>query len=139
MRAFLDSINPQFPYAEPSWAELQRLSDEQVMDCLQRGQTDALAVLFDRYQKLVLSIALKIVRDSGEAEDVTQTVFLDIYRAMAQFDARKGNTKVWLMQYAYHRAINRRRHLQRRDFYKSTEPEMEAVENLAGESHARSA
>jgi RNA polymerase sigma-70 factor, ECF subfamily len=136
VRVFLDSINPQFPHAEPSWAELQRLSDEQVMDCLQRGQTDALAVLFDRYQKLVLSIALKIVRDSGEAEDVTQTVFLDIYRAMAQFDARKGNTKVWLMQYAYHRAINRRRHLQGRDFYKSTEPEGEALENLPGESHA---
>ena len=85
--------------------------------CLQAGQNDALAVLFDRYQKLVLSIALKIVRDPGEAEDVTQTVFLDIYRAVAQFDPRKGNTKVWLMQYAYHRAINRRQHLNVREFY----------------------
>jgi RNA polymerase sigma-70 factor (ECF subfamily) len=86
------------------------------MGCLQEGQSDALAILFDRYQKLVLSIARKIVRDPGEAEDVTQTVFLDIYRAVAQFDPRKGNTKVWLIQYAYHRAINRRLHLQGRDF-----------------------
>lgn len=93
------------------------------MACLQEGQNDALAVLFDRYQKLVLSIAKKIVHDPMEAEDVTQTVFLDVYRAVAQFDPSKGNTKVWLMQYAYHRAINRRQHLQSREFYKNTEPE----------------
>ncbi len=88
---------------------------------LQEGESDGLAVLFDRYQKLVLSIALKIVRDPGEAEDVTQTVFLDVFRAVAQFDPRKGNTKVWLMQYAYHRAINRRQHLEGREFYRNAE------------------
>jgi Sigma-70 region 2 len=76
----LDSINPSFRYVNRlSWAELQRLSDEELMVCLKEGQNDGLAVLFDRYQKLVLSIALKIVRDPGEAEDVTQTVFLDIF------------------------------------------------------------
>lgn len=103
------------------------------MACLQKGQGDALSVLFDRYQKLVLSIALKIVHDPGEAEDVTQTVFLDIYRAVAQFDPRKGNTKVWLMQYAYHRAFSRRQHLQCRDFYKNTE--LEEVETRPVEAH----
>jgi RNA polymerase sigma-70 factor (ECF subfamily) len=108
-----------------SWAELQRLSDEELMVCLKEGQNDGLAVLFDRYQKLVLSIALKIVRDPGEAEDVTQTVFLDIFRAVAQFDPRKGNTKVWLMQYAYHRAFNRRQHLENREFYRNAELEEE--------------
>lgn len=132
---FLDSMNSGSRYADPSsWAELHGLSDEQVMACLQQGQNDALAVLFDRYQKLVLSIALKIVRDPGEAEDVTQTVFLDIYRAVAQFDPSKGNTKVWLMQYAYHRAMNRRQHLQGREFYTNTEP-VEEQETRHGESH----
>jgi RNA polymerase sigma-70 factor (ECF subfamily) len=90
---YLDSINPRDPYPEPlSVAQLERLSDEQLMARLQQGRSDALAVLFDRYQKLVLSIALRIVRDPGEAEDVTQTVFLDVYRAVAQFDPGKGNT-----------------------------------------------
>jgi RNA polymerase sigma-70 factor (ECF subfamily) len=131
----LDSINPRVRYSEPlSMAQLERLSDEQLMARLQEGQNDALAVLFDRYQKLVLSIALKIVRDPGEAEDVAQTVFLDVYRAVAQFDPRKGNTKVWLMQYAYHRAINRRQHLQGREFYKSTE--LEELETQPVEAHA---
>jgi len=120
----LDSVTPRVRHSEPlTLAQLQRMSDEQVMACLQEGQSDALAILFDRYQKLVLSIALRIVRDPGEAEDVTQTVFLDVYRAVAQFDPGKGSTKVWLMQYAYHRAINRRQHLQGREFYKNTELE----------------
>jgi RNA polymerase sigma-70 factor, ECF subfamily len=131
----LDSINPRVPSAEPSsLAQLQRLTDEQLMAYLQQGQGDALAVLFDRYEKLILSIALKIVRDPGEAEDVTQTVFLDVYRAVAQFDHRKGNTKVWLMQYVYHRAINRRQHLQGREFYKSTE--LEEVDTRPEQDHA---
>ena len=106
-----------------SWAQLQSLSDEALMACLQEEQGDALAVLFDRYERLVLSIARKIVRDPGEAEDVTQTVFLNVYRAAAQFDPSKGSTKVWLMQCAYHGAFNRRQHLQRREFYKNTELE----------------
>jgi RNA polymerase sigma-70 factor, ECF subfamily len=129
----LDSVNPSVPNAEPlSLMQLQNLADEELMARLQDGQADALAVLFDRYQKLVLSIALKIVRDPSEAEDVTQTVFLDFYRAVAQFDPRKGNTKVWLIQYAYHRSMNRRQHLQGRAFYKNTE--LEELENRPPEA-----
>jgi RNA polymerase sigma-70 factor, ECF subfamily len=111
-----------------SLAQLRALSDEQLIAKLRDGYGDALAILFDRYHKLVLTIALKIVRDPGEAEDVMQTVFLDVYRAVAQFDPHKGTTKVWLLQYAYHRAINRRQHLLGREFYNSSElEELEAV------------
>src|SRR5262245_11829038 len=87
--------------------ELPRLDDEGLMAALQAGAHDALAILFDRYHRLVFSIALRIVRDEGEAEDVTQIVFLDVFRAAAQFDGSKGTCKVWLLQYAYHRAISR--------------------------------
>jgi RNA polymerase sigma-70 factor, ECF subfamily len=90
------------------------------MAYLQSGCNDALAVLFDRYHRLVLSIALKIVRDPGEAEDVMQSVFLEIFRSVAQFDPAKGTTKVWILQYAYHRAINRRQHLNAKKFYDQT-------------------
>jgi RNA polymerase sigma-70 factor (ECF subfamily) len=101
----------------PSLAQLEALSDNELMAHLKVGCNDALAVLFDRYHRLVLSIALKIVRDPGEAEDVMQSVFLEIFRAVAQFDPAKGTTKVWILQYAYHRAINRRQHLNARNFY----------------------
>jgi len=111
-----------------SLAELSALSDEQLMANLKAGCNDALAVLFRRYRKLVLSIALKIVRDPAEAEDVTQVVFLEIFRTVAQFDPSKSTTKVWILQYAYHRSIDRRQQLSRRNFYNSTD--VEEIDNL---------
>ena len=53
-----------------------------------------------------------------------QTVFLEIFRSAAQFDPAKGTTKVWILQYAYHRAINRKKqHLNARKFYSQTDLE----------------
>jgi RNA polymerase sigma-70 factor, ECF subfamily len=108
------------PICEPcglALVRLRRLTDEEVMAHLQAGHDDALAVIFDRYHRLVVSIAFKILRDLGEAEDATQAVFLEIYRVSTQFDPSRGTTKAWLIQYAYHRSMNRRRYLKRRKFY----------------------
>jgi RNA polymerase sigma-70 factor, ECF subfamily len=114
-------VNPgsrsRFGPPQPNLAELNLLTDDQLMVQLQAGVHDALAVLFERYHRLVFSIALKIVRDRGEAEDVTQSVFLEIYSSVAQFDPGKGTLKVWLLQYAYHRAFNWKGYLNRRNFY----------------------
>ena len=116
----------------PRFAELKPLSDPDLMAHLQAGCNDALTILFDRYHRLVLSVALKIVRDPGEAEDVMQSVFLEILRSVAQFDPAKGTTKVWILQYAYHRAINRRQYLNARSFY--DQPNLEVVENRRPET-----
>ena len=120
------------PMQPPSFAKLKDLNDGELMAHLQAGCNDALAVLFNRYHRLVLSIALKIIHDPGEAEDVMQTVFLEIFRSAAQFDPAKGSTKVWMLQYAYHRAINRRQHLNARNFYYQTN--LEEVENRLPET-----
>lgn len=115
--ALCPAIDSKSGSAQPSLAQLRRSTDDQLMAQLNDGVNDALAVLFERYQRLVFSIALKIVRDRGEAEDVTQNVFLEIYRSVAQFDPAKGTLKVWLLQFAYHRAFNRKKHLNTRNFY----------------------
>ena len=110
--------------AEPcglSFLDLGKLSDEALMAHLKAGHSDALAVLFDRYHRLVLSIAYKILRDLSEAEDAMQSVFLEIYRVAAQFNPAKGTTKVWLLQYAYHRSLNRRQYLRIRNFYDASD------------------
>ncbi len=119
----MDPLACRRPATPPSYSELERLDDEELMVSLKAGCNDALAVLFDRYHRLVLSIAFKIVRDSGEAEDVMQNVFLEIFRTVAQFDPSKGSTKVWILQHAYHRAINRRQYLNARRYYNHTEIE----------------
>jgi len=125
-------------FAKPSGfplmsADLRSLSDEQLIRHVAAGYEDALAVLFDRYQRLVFDVAFRIVRDPGEAEEVVQTVFLDIYRAVANFDPSKGMPKVWILQYAYHRALHRKRHLVSNHFYRWEELEA-AIEVGVGRS-----
>ncbi|MBZ5667550.1 MAG: sigma-70 family RNA polymerase sigma factor [Acidobacteriia bacterium] len=104
-----------------SFDGLRSLADEVVIAHLQAGHGDALGVLFDRYHRLVLHVALKILRDVGEAEDVMQNVFMEIYKVAAQFDPARGTTKMWILRYAYHRSMNRRKQLQVRHFYASTD------------------
>jgi RNA polymerase sigma-70 factor, ECF subfamily len=100
---------------------LQESADEQLMIHLQAGHHDALAVIVDRYQRLVWSVAKRIVHDGGEAEDVVQIVFLELFKKVDLFDPGRGTLKVWLLQLAYTKSINRRYHLQRRQFYDQTE------------------
>jgi RNA polymerase sigma-70 factor (ECF subfamily) len=100
------------------WRHLNELTDEQLVVALRGGEQDSLTVLFDRYNKLIFSVAVRIVNDPGEAEEVVQTVFLDFFRGLATFDQNKGILRVWLLQYAYHRALNRRRHLAASRFYR---------------------
>lgn len=101
---------------------LMGIADERLMRYLQDGHADALAVLFDRYHRLVMNVALRILRDVGEAEELMQSVFLEILRSADQFDSQKGTAKIWILQYAYHRSFNRRQYLSLRGFYVN-EPE----------------
>lgn len=112
------------------WRSLNDLSDEQLTASLLAGDQDALIVLFDRYHRLIYSVAMRIVHDAGEAEEVVQTVFIDFYRALANFDVQKGMLKVWLLQYAYHRALHRKRHLIANRFYRWVDLEETAGEPL---------
>jgi len=85
--------------------------DETLMQQMQRGHANALGILFARYQRLVFTVALRILRNSTEAEDLTQDVFIEIYRKAHLYDPRKGSVKTWVLQYAYHRSFNRRKRL----------------------------
>jgi RNA polymerase sigma-70 factor (ECF subfamily) len=112
-----------------SYAELLMLDDERVMRHLQAGNTDAFAVIFKRYHRLVHVTALHILRDAAEAEDLTQSVFLEIYRKAGQFDSARGTLKVWLLQYAYSRSANQRNYLLVRQVYNKAD--VSAVDEAA--------
>ena len=108
---------PAAPAFGVSVVRMPKLSDEDVMERLRQGHPDALPILFDRYYRLVLRIASRILRDPGEAEDVMQEVFLEIFNRAAQFDPARGSAKTWILQYAYHRSLSRRQYLALRNFY----------------------
>ena len=85
------------------------------------GNYDALALVFDRYQTSVLRIAMQVLRDPHEAEDLLQSVFLELMRNAQKFDAAKGTARVWILQCVYHRAFDRKRYLSRRGAYELIE------------------
>jgi RNA polymerase sigma-70 factor (ECF subfamily) len=93
------------------------LQDEVLLAHLQAGDQEALGHLFQRYARLVLKIAARILRDDTEAEDLVQDLFLFIHRKCAIFDCARSSARSWIIQMAYHRAIERRRYLATRQFY----------------------
>lgn len=109
----------QSPVAEKVAASGQ--SDEEAIARLQARDSNALNLLFDRYARLVLSIALRILRDHGEAEEVVQDVFFYVYQKASLFDPARGSGKAWIVQIAFHRALDRKAHLSRRGFYVGTD------------------
>jgi RNA polymerase sigma-70 factor, ECF subfamily len=117
-------------------SRLRNLTDEDLMQALRMGCNDALAVLFERHSALIFRIARAILHDDGEAEETVQKVFLDIFRAANQFNPDRGSFKTWLLQYAYHRSIDRRQHLQSNRFYSRDElDELMPAELFNGPGH----
>ena len=80
--------------------------DQLALERMTRGDQSGLAELYDRHGRFVYSLALRIVRDRGEAEDVTQEVFVQAWRQVDRFDSTRGNVVAWLVTMARARAID---------------------------------
>jgi RNA polymerase sigma-70 factor (ECF subfamily) len=105
------------------------LSDEKLVARLRNEDPEALDLLFGRHSKLVYSIAFRILRDAGEAEEVVQECFLYMFRKAWTFEPSRGSAKVWIVQIAYSRARDRKAHLLRRGFYRSAEIESDSMDS----------
>jgi RNA polymerase sigma-70 factor (ECF subfamily) len=103
-------------------------SDEALMIRTCDGSREALAILFRRYARLVRTVAMRILRDGSEADDLLQDVFLFIHRNCSVFDSSKAAVRSWIVQMTYHRAIDRRRYLNSRHFY--TRLDLDGVADL---------
>jgi RNA polymerase sigma-70 factor (ECF subfamily) len=90
------------------------LRDEELMDRLAGRDLAAFEALYDRYGDLVYSVSLRVVGDTYVAEDVTQDVFVRVWRRPEQFDMRRGKFVTWLLSVARNRSIDHRRSQARR-------------------------
>jgi RNA polymerase sigma-70 factor (ECF subfamily) len=85
------------------------LQDNELMDRLCSRDLRAFEALYDRYGDLVYSVALRVVGDTYVAEDITQDVFLRVWRRPEQFDLERGKFVTWLLSVARNRSIDERR------------------------------
>src|SRR4030095_8294103 len=74
--------------------------DRLVMDRMIRGDQTALADLYDRHARTVYSLALRIVGDRAEAEDVVQEVFTQAWRFCSRYDRARATVAGWLLRVA---------------------------------------
>ncbi len=120
----------------PSPDSEQHTSDEALIVHVSQNDRQALEVLFTRHARLLRGLAYRVLRDSSEADDLLQDVFLSMPRFSETFDCTKGGGRAWLLQVVYRRAVSRRRYLKHRHFYDRAElaDARNLPENLNGRS-----
>ncbi len=79
--------------------------DQYYIDAIINGDTKAFTVLIDRYKHMVFTLALKILKNREEAEEVSQDVFVKVYQVLQSF---KGDSKfsTWIYKIAYYRSLD---------------------------------
>ena len=85
------------------------LDDASLLALVQRGDEEAMASIFDRYSKVVYSVALRVLRDPASAEDVLQEIFMQIWRNPERFVATRGSLGGWLAVVSRNRSIDQLR------------------------------
>src|SRR5690242_21826103 len=80
----------------PEGPAVEDAEDAALVAAMAAGDRGALAKLYDRHGGLLLGMALKIVRERREAEDLLHDVFLEAWRSAKDFDPKRGRVRTWL-------------------------------------------
>lgn len=92
----------------------QEIEDVSLVQRVAGGDSSALEKLYDRYGQAVYSLALRIVRDPGTAEELTQEVFLRLWRYAGTYEPARGRFSGWLLGITHNLALNEVRRWQSR-------------------------
>jgi len=83
-----------------------RYDDEKLISLITQAQEGALAQLYDRYSRLIFSLALAIVNDRATAEEITLDVFMRVWQKAASYQVDQAKVSTWLTHIARHHAID---------------------------------
>jgi RNA polymerase sigma-70 factor (ECF subfamily) len=87
-------------------SEPAKIDDAALLAAILRGETPALENLYDRYSKLVFSLAYQVTGDSGVAEEITQEVFLQVWNKAHTYHSAQGKVIAWLTGITRNRSID---------------------------------
>jgi RNA polymerase sigma-70 factor, ECF subfamily len=82
------------------------IDDGTLLQRVRQGDQGAMAEVFDRYGRAVYSVALRILKDTGHAEDVMQEIFFQVWRNSDSFVQGRGSLGAWLVVIARNRSID---------------------------------
>ena len=108
------------------------LSDEELMQRLSVRDRQAFEEIYDRYGDLVYSTALRVLRDTHLAEDISQETFVRLWRKPESYVAERGRFLTWLISVTRNRAVDEVRARGRRQRYETASPEEQERELPAG-------
>jgi RNA polymerase sigma-70 factor, ECF subfamily len=86
--------------------DLTNIEDEILMRLIARGLPEALSELYDRYARLVYSLALSTVGDAHSAEEIVQDVFFRVWEKADTYRAEQSKVSTWISSIARNRAID---------------------------------
>lgn len=92
----------------------QDFDDAELVARVAEGDVEALGTLYDRYQRGVYALCARVTRDNGAAEEVTQEVFVRLWRGAGSFEPARGRVTAWLLGIAHNLALNEMRRRQSR-------------------------
>ncbi|MFC6082577.1 ECF RNA polymerase sigma factor SigK [Sphaerisporangium aureirubrum] len=80
---------------------------EQLLERVARGDRPAFEQVYDMVSGPVYGLALRVLRDPAQAEEIAQEVLVEIWRSAARFETARGSAMSWVMTIAHHRAVDR--------------------------------
>jgi RNA polymerase sigma-70 factor (ECF subfamily) len=98
--------------SDPSPHEVSEASLEDLLAASARGDELAFARLYDQTSARVYGMVLRVIRDAAQSAEVTQDIYLELWRQSARFDRTKSALVPWLLMIAHRRAVDRVRSAQ---------------------------
>ncbi|MEA3187029.1 MAG: polymerase sigma-70 factor, subfamily [Chthoniobacter sp.] len=98
------------------------LTDEQLMERIQRRESEGLSALYDRYSGILKALIMRIIHNESEADDLLQEIYMEIWNHAQNFSAQKGKPLGWMVTLTRRRSIDR---LRKRQAYARAEERLQ--------------
>jgi len=115
----------------PPHPDLSRLADEDLLTLVERGDSEAFEVLYDRHARVAYSLAFRLLGERTAAEDLVQEAFLAVWRRTAAYSAERGSVRTWLLAIVHNRGVDQ---LRRNSAMSRRQEALESVALVSGDA-----